>query len=127
ADSVTVKGFRIINSGLSQMSEPCGVRVVKASGVTIENNVFDNNFFGVYIQNGTNTLIKNNVIKGYGKDEQAIGSGIHCWKSSDLQIIGNKISGHRDGIYFEFVTNSVIWRNVSQYNVRYGLHFMFSH
>ncbi len=43
-----------------------------------------------------------------------------------MQIIGNTISGHRDGIYFEFVTNSVIWRNVSTANIRYGLHFMFS-
>jgi nitrous oxidase accessory protein len=43
-----------------------------------------------------------------------------------MLIIGNTINGHRDGIYFEFVTNSVIWRNISTGNVRYGLHFMFS-
>ncbi len=43
-----------------------------------------------------------------------------------MQIIGNTISGHRDGIYFEFVTHSVIWRNLSFKNLRYGLHFMFS-
>ncbi len=35
------------------------------------------------------------------------------------------ISGHRDGIYFEFVKHS-IWRNISEKNLRYGLHFMFS-
>ena len=45
---------------------------------------------------------------------------------STLQIIGNTIEGHRDGIYFEFVTHSIIWRNVSIRNIRYGLHFMFS-
>lgn len=43
-----------------------------------------------------------------------------------MKIIGNTVSGHRDGIYFEFVTNSVIWRNTSVKNLRYGLHFMFS-
>ena len=43
-----------------------------------------------------------------------------------MQIIGNTVSGHRDGIYFEFVTNSIIWRNISTDNIRYGLHFMFS-
>ncbi|HRD42574.1 MAG TPA: NosD domain-containing protein, partial [Ferruginibacter sp.] len=48
------------------------------------------------------------------------------WKSDSLQITGNKISGHRDGIYFEFVSHSVIWRNISKNNLRYGLHFMFS-
>jgi nitrous oxidase accessory protein len=44
-----------------------------------------------------------------------------------MQIIGNTVSGHRDGIYFEFVTHSVITRNRSAKNIRYGLHFMFSH
>ncbi len=43
-----------------------------------------------------------------------------------MRIIANTINGHRDGIYFEFVTNSIIWRNVSEKNLRYGLHFMFS-
>jgi len=37
------------------------------------------------------------------------------------------VSGHRDGIYFEFVTNSLITGNHSEGNMRYGLHFMFSH
>ena len=41
-------------------------------------------------------------------------------------ILQNTISGHRDGIYFEFVTNSKIENNNSFNNVRYGLHFMFS-
>ena len=126
-DSVVIKGFRIINSGHSSLSDPCGIRVSNSSGVLIENNILDNNFFGIYIQNGKNCIIKNNLITAYGKDEQAIGNGIHCWKSENLQIIANKISGHRDGIYFEFVTSSIIWRNISQKNVRYGLHFMFSH
>lgn len=42
-------------------------------------------------------------------------------------IRNNAITGHRDGIYFEFVTDSRIENNVSTKNVRYGLHFMFSH
>ena len=41
-------------------------------------------------------------------------------------MIGNKVSGHRDGIYFEFVTDSEIKNNYSTNNIRYGLHFMFS-
>jgi nitrous oxidase accessory protein len=70
--------------------------------------------------------VKNNKIIAFGKEEQEIGNGIHCWKSDSLQIIANNISGNRDGIYFEFVTHSVIWRNISFDNIRYGLHFMFS-
>ncbi|MBF6641609.1 nitrous oxide reductase family maturation protein NosD [Flavobacterium sp. J49] len=126
ADSVVVKGFKIINSGHAALDDPCGIKVYDRSFVSIENNILDNNFFGIYLQNCKNSLVKNNTIKAYGKQEQLIGNGIHCWKSEQLQIIGNRISGHRDGIYFEFVTQSVIWRNISNHNIRYGLHFMFS-
>lgn len=126
ADSVVVQGFKLINSGFAALDDPCGIKVYDRTFVRIYNNILDNNFFGIYLQNCNNCIVKGNKIKAYGKEEQLIGNGIHCWKSQNLQIIGNTISGHRDGIYFEFVTNSVIWRNISEKNIRYGLHFMFS-
>lgn len=94
--------------------------------MNIINNLVYDNFFGIYLQYSKNCLIKNNKIIAFGKQEQEIGNGIHCWKSDSLQIIGNDVRGNRDGIYFEFVTHSVIWRNTSVKNIRYGLHFMFS-
>jgi nitrous oxidase accessory protein len=126
ADSVVVQGFKIIKSGHASLEDPCGIKVYNKNYVVIQNNILDDNFFGIYIQNGKNCIVKNNKIKAYGKEEQQIGNGIHCWKSEDIQIIANTVSGHRDGIYFEFVTNSIIWRNISTNNIRYGLHFMFS-
>ena len=126
ADGVIVKGFKVIKSGYATLEDPCGIKVYNRSNVVIQNNILDDNFFGIYIQNGANCIIKNNKILAYGKEEQRIGNGIHCWKSDKLQIIANTIIGHRDGIYFEFVTNSTIKGNFSYKNVRYGLHFMFS-
>ncbi|WP_281323371.1 nitrous oxide reductase family maturation protein NosD [Flavobacterium aestivum] len=126
SDGVIVDGFKIIKSGYATLEDPCGIKVYNKNHVTIQNNILDNNFFGIYIQNGRNCIVKNNKIRAYGKEEQRIGNGIHCWKSDSLQITANTVSGHRDGIYFEFVTNSVIWRNISVKNIRYGLHFMFS-
>ncbi len=126
ADSVIVQGFKIKNSGFAALDDPCGIKVYNKTFVRIFDNVLDNNFFGIYLQNCTNCIVKRNTIIAYGKEEQLIGNGIHCWKSDNLQIIANSISGHRDGIYFEFVTHSVIWRNISTKNIRYGLHFMFS-
>ena len=126
ADSVSFSGFKVINSGFGSLNDPCGIKIYNKTGVEVKDNFLENNFFGIYVQKGTNCIIKNNTIKAYQKEEQRIGNGIHCWKSENMRIIGNKISGHRDGIYFEFVSNSVIWRNVSKENIRYGLHFMFS-
>ena len=126
SNNVTVKGFKIQHSGYATMDDPGGIKVYDSHHVTIIDNLVYDNFFGIYIQYCKNCIIKNNKIIAFGKEEQEIGNGIHCWKSDSLQIIGNYVSGNRDGIYFEFVTNSVIWRNISANNIRYGLHFMFS-
>ena len=126
ADSVVVDGFKVIRSAYATITDPCGIKVYNKSHVLIQNNVLDDNFFGIYLQNSQNCIIKNNTLKAYGKEEQKLGNGIHCWKSKDILIIANRIDGHRDGIYFEFVTKSVIWRNIANNNIRYGLHFMFS-
>lgn len=121
-----ISGFKVQHSGYATLDDPGGIKVYNTRNVSICDNILDDNFFGIYLQYCTNCIIKNNRITSYGVEEQQIGNGIHCWKSDSLQIIGNKVTGHRDGIYFEFVTNSVIWRNISTANIRYGLHFMFS-
>ncbi|MEI6184101.1 MAG: nitrous oxide reductase family maturation protein NosD [Bacteroidota bacterium] len=125
-DNVTIDGFKLQHSGQSSVIDFAGIKIYNRHKVIIINNILDDTFFGIYSQNGSNCTIKNNIISAHQKEEQQSGNGIHCWKSDSMQIIGNTISGHRDGIYFEFVTHSVIWRNYSYKNLRYGLHFMFS-
>jgi len=126
SDFVVIKGLTLQNCGRTVMNDPAAIKVYDAKNALIENNILLNNYFGIYLQYSQNSIIKNNVIKASQKEEYQSGNGIHCWKSDSLQIIGNRISGHRDGIYFEFVTHSVIWRNIAENNLRYGLHFMFS-
>ena len=126
ADNVTVDGFLLQHTGVSSIVDYAAIKIYNRHNATIINNIVNDAFFGIYSQYGIHCLIKNNVLTGDGKTEQESGNGIHCWKSDSMQIIGNTVSGHRDGIYFEFVTNSVIWRNNSFKNIRYGLHFMFS-
>lgn len=127
ASHVEFKGFILRNSGYASLDDPAAIKLYGSNHSKVINNILEDNFFGIYIQYGKNCLVKDNRIIAHGVEEQRIGNGIHCWKSDSLQIISNSITGHRDGIYFEFVTNSVIWRNFSTRNVRYGLHFMFSH
>lgn len=126
ANNVTVSGFRIQNSAYNSLDDPGGIKVYESKNVIIRNNTLYNNFFGIYLQYSRNCRVSDNTLIAFGKEEQKIGNGIHCWKSDSLQIIANRIEGHRDGIYFEFVTHSVIWRNTAIGNVRYGLHFMVS-
>ncbi|MBX2906131.1 MAG: nitrous oxide reductase family maturation protein NosD [Taibaiella sp.] len=126
ADNVTIYGFEIRNSGISSIVDFAGIKIYDSHHVTIVNNILVDCFFGIYLQNCTNCIIRNNTMTAHQLQEQQSGNGVHCWKGDSIQVIGNKISGHRDGIYFEFVTNSIIWRNISVKNIRYGLHFMFS-
>jgi len=126
ADGVVVDGFRIVHSGISSLEDLSGIKIYDNRSVVIKNNILEDTFFGIYVQNGFNCTIQNNQLTATSKEEQQSGNGIHCWKCDSLRIIGNKVTGHRDGIYFEFVKNSIIWRNTSIKNIRYGLHFMFS-
>nr|WP_294904647.1 nitrous oxide reductase family maturation protein NosD [uncultured Lacibacter sp.] len=126
ANDVLVEGFVFRNSGRSSYNDIAAVRIADSRRVTIRNNKFENSFFGIYSQHATACIISNNDLRSDAKDEISSGNGIHCWKSDSMQITGNYITGHRDGIYFEFVTNSGIRQNHSTKNVRYGLHFMFS-
>jgi nitrous oxidase accessory protein len=125
--NATIEGFKMQHSGRSEIKDIGAIMLYDSYKVSINNNILDDTNFGVYVQNSKNCTIKDNSITAYGKNEVQSGNGINCWQSDSLIIVGNKIKGHRDGIYFEFVTNSIIWRNISTRNIRYGIHFMFSH
>ncbi len=127
ANNVVIDGFKVQHTGRSETTDIAGIMLENCYGVSVLNNILDDTNFGIYSQQAKNCTIKNNRITAYGKNEVQSGNGIHAWRSDSLLIIGNTITGHRDGLYFEFVTNSLIWRNISHKNVRYGIHFMFSH
>ncbi|MBC7745427.1 MAG: nitrous oxide reductase family maturation protein NosD [Flavobacterium sp.] len=125
--NASIQGFRLQHSGRSEMRDIGAINIYDSYKVTAINNILDDTNFGVYIQNSKNCTIKNNFITAYGKNEVQSGNGINAWRCDSLLIIGNTIKGHRDGIYFEFVTESLVWGNISTKNIRYGIHFMFSH
>lgn len=123
---ITVTGFIFRNSGFGNINDIAAIRLQGARHVTVSNNIFEDNYFAVYLASTRHAIIKNNKITGTFKKESASGNGIHIWKCDSVQVEDNEVVGHRDGIYFEFVTNSHILRNISTQNIRYGLHFMFS-
>lgn len=125
--SIVIKGLRFVNAGYSSMNDFAALKIIDATQVLIENNTVSNSFFAIHIANSTHTTIRGNIIQGNNKSEHLSGNGIHLWKCERMMIENNSIQGHRDGIYFEFVTESSIKNNISELNIRYGLHFMFSH
>lgn len=127
ADHIILKGFKIINSGEDEIVNIGAVRLYDSHFSTIENNIFENNYFGIYIQRGYRCLIQNNKITSKrATSQERSGDGIHAWVSEELWIKNNYIEGHKDGIYLEKVVNSYVFHNYSKQNLRYGLHFMFA-
>ncbi|MBK8299925.1 MAG: nitrous oxide reductase family maturation protein NosD [Chitinophagaceae bacterium] len=124
--NITIKGIQFRNSGYSAMDDYASIKLVDASHVTIENNEIFDSYFAIHISNTSFVTVRNNRITGSPKSEQLTGNAIHLWKSNYAVIENNHVQGHRDGIYFEFVTFSSIRNNLSEKNIRYGLHFMFS-
>ncbi|MCU0357059.1 MAG: nitrous oxide reductase family maturation protein NosD [Cyclobacteriaceae bacterium] len=127
ARHVTITGFVIRNSGMSSVKDLAGIGSIGMDFITIRRNEFINTFFGVHLANSNYSVVEQNTFRGELRGEIETGNGIHLWQCSNSAIRDNYIAGHRDGIYFEFVTRSVVNGNVSENNHRYGLHFMFSH
>ena len=124
--NIVIKGIHFANAGYSSMNDYAALKIIDATNILIENNSIINASFGIHLANTINSVIRNNTIKGNDKSEHLSGNGIHLWKCANMQVENNSIQGHRDGIYFEFVTQSTIQNNLSEKNIRYGLHFMFS-
>lgn len=123
---VSIEGFQFQNCGKSAMNDFASIKVIDSKNIFIENNRVINSYFGIHFSNSSFVTIRNNTVSGSPTSEQNTGNGIHLWKCNNALIDNNHISGHRDGIYFEFVTGSTIQNNLSEKNIRYGLHFMFS-
>jgi len=126
-DGVIIKGILFKNSGTSNFNDIAALKIVDSKNILIENCKFEDNFFGIHVINSNYVNILNNELRSRKMEGKPSANGIHCWKSNHLTIKNNLITGHRDGIYFEFVTQTEIQDNESIGNSRYGLHFMFSH
>lgn len=126
ADHVTVRGFVLQNSGFSHIEDVAALRVGEFGGCTIENNRVLNSFFGIYLEKSVACTVKDNEVRSEGVLEAYTGNAIHAWSAYHPNIVGNYVTGHRDGIYLEFVRNGVVEDNVSEQNLRYGLHYMFT-
>lgn len=126
ADDVTVRHLHFRNVGVSYTSDLAAVRVLAVRNCDIEDNLIERAFFGIYLAKSTGCRIVHNDVRGAARDETNSGNGIHLWSASNALVADNHVSGQRDGIYFEFVKNTVVRGNTSEHNLRYGLHFMYS-
>jgi len=126
ADSVHLRGLTIRNVAVSFIEDRAAIRFDAVVGCEATGNRLEGTFFGIYLAAVRGCRVADNVVLGTTTRESHAGNAIHAWHSRGLTIEGNLVEGHRDGIYFEFVTDAHVRNNESRNNGRYGLHFMFS-
>jgi nitrous oxidase accessory protein len=126
AGGVTVAGFTLRGSGRSLEHDEAVVKVIRARGVRIADNVIEDPLHGIYLLESHGVEIAGNRITGAADlVESARGNGIHLFNSTGNRLIANVVRGTRDGIYFSFASgNRVAGNDVA--HVRYGLHYMYS-
>lgn len=126
ADDVEVRGLTFRNVATSFVEDRAAVRAVGVRRCAIVGNRFEATFFAIYLEGVDGCTVEGNALHGSGDRETTAGNGVHAWNSRGVVVRDNEMSGHRDGIYFEFVRHGRVEGNRSAGNHRYGLHFMFS-
>lgn len=130
-DSVTIRNLEIRNVETNYVEDRAALKCNNSDYLLIENIRVRNSFFGILIEKSKHGVIQNCDVLGMANEqnylESSNGNAIHLWYCQNMVVQDNKVRQHRDGIYFEFVGNSLITNNWSENNMRYGLHFMFSH
>ena len=126
SDNVTLDGISITNIGQSYTKDFAAIYLSKCENFKIVRSTLSKVFFGILVEKSHHGMIESNHISGESTTEASSGNGVHMWNCSNVLVNKNELTGLRDGIYFEFVTESKVEHNLSHHNLRYGLHFMFS-
>lgn len=127
SDHVSITGLTIQHTGWGSLYDFAAIKAFDSKDIKIYKNIINGAYFGIYFSRCNGGWIAENQLVGADVEEYKKGNGIHLWQSSGVTIERNNVQYHRDGIYFEFVHQTKIAHNYSRQNVRYGLHFMFSH
>lgn len=123
-DAVVLRGFTIRNSGRSVTEEAAGIKST-GNRHRIEGNTVHDVYFGIHIGAGRAVVVQDNVVTPGESHGARPGHGISVWNIEDGQILRNRVSHARDGIYLSFTERVLVSGNAVS-KCRYGLHSMYS-
>ena len=123
-DDVLFRGFMVRNSGRQVTEEAAGIKVT-GNRHRIEANHVQDVYFGIHIGGGSHAVVQDNIITPGQSRGARPGHGISAWNLQDSQLLRNRVSQARDGIYLSFTERVVVAANVVT-ECRYGLHSMYS-
>jgi nitrous oxidase accessory protein len=126
APNVTIRGLTVRGSGIDDPMDAGIFLDEKATGAKIEDNGIEGNLVGVFDHGAARAMIRNNVIVGRSDlrlNER--GNGVYVWNAPGTQVVGNDISGGRDGI-FTNTSRQNVFRANRIHDVRFAVHYMYT-
>jgi len=126
SNDVSLVGLVIRHVLPSGVEDRAAIKLESVARVRVVGNRVEDAYFGIHGADVRDVEIRDNVVRGPGRSNQESGNAIHLWSSERVRVTGNEVTGHRDGLYLEFVRASRLAGNRSHDNRRYGMHFMFS-
>ncbi|GIW35954.1 MAG: carbohydrate-binding protein [Meiothermus sp.] len=124
APGIVVEGLEVRNVGPGDdFYEPdaalvmyrcagCVARGLRAEGVT----------GGIRIEQSNGARVESSTISGTG-----VAPGLQTYRSNDVALLNNRISGFLDNLYVEYGERVVVEGNRVEAGERYGLHLMFTY
>lgn len=125
APDCRIAGLHVTGSGREVLADTAAIKL-EGAGAVVEGCRIDQSLYGLYVSAVQRARIVGNVITGLvSLPTGDRGDGIRLWNSSHTLISRNRISGTRDGIYFDASPFNTVTDNAIR-QVRYGLHYMYS-
>jgi nitrous oxidase accessory protein len=128
AADVTIENFIVTDTGDDLTGQNAGIYVQPgADRVAVRRCDISYSLFGLWVEGVKEPRIIDNLITGkrdYASAQR--GNGIQLFNTTGAQIIGNRISFVRDGIYVD-VSHHAIFRRNRIHDARYGTHYMNSY
>ncbi|MEZ4585503.1 MAG: nitrous oxide reductase family maturation protein NosD [Gemmatimonadales bacterium] len=126
ASDVSVRGLVIRHVLPSGVEDRAAIKLESAARIRVIGNRIEDAYFGIHGGDVRDVEVRDNLVRGPGRSNRESGNAIHFWSSERVTVTDNEVTGHRDGLYLEFVRASRLAGNRSHDNRRYGMHFMFS-
>jgi nitrous oxidase accessory protein len=123
-DDVVFRGFVIRNSGREVTEEAAGIKATGNRHRIADNDIHDV-YFGIHIGDGAGVIVHDNRIAPGVRHGARPGHGISVWHARQTELLRNRVSDARDGIYLSFTDGVVASRNEVTRS-RYGMHSMYS-
>ncbi|HET9888115.1 MAG TPA: nitrous oxide reductase family maturation protein NosD [bacterium] len=123
APDVAIMGFVIRGTG-SNLDEENAAILVRAARARIEDNILEDDLFGIYLQGAPECIVRGNRIVGKHIDIARRGDAIRLWNAHGCRIENNEVSHTRDVIVW--YSDGVQLRGNRISGSRYGLHFMYA-